>query len=113
MKRTVRLKLHPTPDQAKALCETLAMVRDCFDTVAAYGWDQGTKNGVALHKATYYPLREKHPNVPAQLVCAARVNATEALASAFALKAKGLKVHCPRTKVGSIRYDARSHRVLP
>ena len=113
MKRTVRLKLHPTPEQATALCETQTMVRYCFDTVAAYGWEQGVKNGVALHKATYYPLREKYPSVPAQLVCAARVKATEALASAFALKAKGLKVHCPRTKIGSIRYDARSHRILP
>lgn len=113
MKRTVRLKLHPTPEQAMALCETQTMVRYCFDTVAAYGWEQGVKNGVALHKATYYPLREKYPSVPAQLVCAARVKATEALASAFALKAKGLKVHCPRTKIGSIRYDARSHRILP
>lgn len=113
MKRTVRLKLHPTPDQAEALCETLSMVRDCFDTVAAYGWEQGVKNGVALHKATYYQLREKHPSLPAQLVCAARVKATEAISSAFALRAKGRKVHCPRTKTGSIRYDARSHRVLP
>lgn len=113
MKRTVRLKLHPTPDQAEALYETLVMVRDCFDTVAEYGWERGMKNGVELHKATYYPLREKHPALPAQLVCSARVKATEALASAFALKARGRKVHCPRTKVGSIRYDARSHRVLP
>ena len=113
MKRTVRLKLHPSHEQAMVLSETLNMVRDSFDTVAAYGWEQGMKNGVALHKATYYQLREKHPNLPSQLVCAARVKATEALASAFVLKAKGRKVHCPRTKIGGIRYDARSHRILP
>ncbi len=85
-----------------------------------------------LHKRTYYPLRKQYPNLPAQLVCAARVKATETVKSALAWQkkheqdypkkvAKALKrgkpapvfrpVTCPHTTIAPIRYDARSYWV--
>lgn len=49
--------------------------------------------------------------MPSQLVCAARVKATEAIKSALALLKKGLKVSCPTAQSTPIRYDARSYRM--
>ncbi|MER3402043.1 MAG: hypothetical protein C4337_01765 [Armatimonadota bacterium] len=49
------------------LLETLRQHAECFNAVAAYGWAQREKNGVRLHHATYRTLREKFPNLPAQL----------------------------------------------
>lgn len=113
MQRTVRLLLNPTEEQASILSETLREHAACFNAVCDYGWQHGQKNGVELHKATYYPLRAEHPTLPAQLVCAARVRATEAVKSALTLKCKGCKVSVPHSELPPIRYDARSYRVLP
>ncbi len=112
MQRTIRLQLQPTPEQAGILRETLRQNTVCFNAVAAHGWEQGEKNGVELHRATYYALREQHPQLPSQLVCAARVKATEAIKSALALLKKGLKVSCPTSQSAPIRYDARSYRMM-
>ena len=108
-----------------------------FNATCQYGWNNHVKNGSELHKATYYEHRSI-TKLPAQLVCAARVKATEALKSAFAIKKKvecrrtestqtggvsagevspaeppsrTLKevVTCPESKRCSIRYDARSY----
>ncbi|MER3403048.1 MAG: hypothetical protein C4337_07060 [Armatimonadota bacterium] len=56
MKRTIRFRLNPTPEQASVLLETLRQHAECFNAVAAYGWAQREKNGVRLHHATYYSL---------------------------------------------------------
>ncbi len=113
VQRAIRIVLMPTPEQAAALLETLRQSSECFNAVCKYGWQYNTKNGVDLHKATYYPLKAEHPNMPCQLLCAARVKATEALKSAFALKKKDGKVSCPKGQEVPIRYDARSFRLLP
>jgi putative transposase len=85
-----------------------------------------------LHKRTYYPLRAEYPDLPAQLVCAARVKATEAVKSALTWKIKKEKaypkkvekakkqgkpippfkpVRCPQSEMACIRYDQRSYWV--
>lgn len=91
------------------LRETLRQNTACFNLVAWHGFESGEKNGVELHRATYYALREQHPKMPSQLVCAARVKATEAIKSALALLKKGKKVSCPTSQHAPIRYDARSY----
>ncbi len=113
MQRTIRLLLRPTTEQATTLLDTLQQHAACFNAVALYGWEHSEKNGVELHKATYYPLRAEYPTLPAQLVCCSRVLATEAIKSALTLKRKGRKVSCPHSELPPIRYDARSYRVLP
>jgi len=56
MQRTIRFPLLPTQEQQWILFETIQQYTACFNTVAGYGWERGKKNGVELHKATYYPL---------------------------------------------------------
>ena len=97
IQRTIRLRPNPTPEQAGVLLETLRQHAECFNAIAAYGWAQREKNGVRLHHATYRTIRARFPDLPAQLVIAARVKATEALKSVFARKKKGRRASCPRT----------------
>jgi putative transposase len=132
MNRTFVLQLKPTPEQAQILARTLQEHTQCFNVVARTGFETGCRNGVELHKETYYPLRAAYPDLPAQLVCAARVKATEAVKSALTWKArhavrypklvaKAVKagreppkfkpVRCPQSQSAPIRYDARSYWV--
>ncbi len=67
-------------------------------------------NGVELHHETYAAERAA-TLLPSQLVCSARVKATEAIASCRARARKGRKVSCPRSRRAAIRYDARSAKV--
>ncbi|WP_157770589.1 RNA-guided endonuclease InsQ/TnpB family protein [Pyrinomonas methylaliphatogenes] len=111
MQRTIRLRLGPTSEQASALLQTLRQHTACFNAVAAYGWENREKNGVRLHHATYHGLRERFPSLPAQLVIAARVRATEAIKSVLARKKKGRKASCPNAVLTPIRYDARTYSI--
>ncbi len=129
MDRTLVVQLNPTPEQAHILARTLQAHTECFNVVARTGFESGCSNGLELHKQTYYPLRAKSPELPAQLVCAARVKATEAVKSALTwqqkhaaryaeLVAEGQKqgrrppkfkpVRCPQSTCAPIRYDQRS-----
>ena len=81
MNRTIVVQLNPTKEQAQILQRTLAEHTACFNEVARLGFETGCRNGVELHKETYYPLRREYPDLPAQLVCAARVKATETIKS--------------------------------
>jgi len=126
------VQLRPTPEQARILKTTLEQHTACFNAVAREGFTTACSNGVELHKRTYYPLRAQYPDLPAQLVCAARVKATEAVKSALTWKvkkeqaypkqvekAKSLDkptppfkpVSTPHSEMASIRYDQRSYWV--
>src|SRR6266487_5715674 len=88
MDRTIVVQLKPTSEQAKILEQTLDEHTACFNAVASLGFTSKCSNGVELHKQTYYPLRAQYPHLPAQLVCAARVKATEAVGSALTWQKK-------------------------
>jgi IS605 OrfB family transposase len=109
MDRTIILQLQPNSEQAQLLQRTLHEHTDCFNAVAQEGFTTSCSNGVELHKRTYYPLRATYPDLPAQLVCAARVRATEAVKSALDRRKKGRKVGTPRARLCPIRYDQRSY----
>jgi putative transposase len=111
MNRTVCIRLQVTPDQDEILAATLSASRECFNAVAALGWERQEKNGVTLHQLTYATLRKAHPNLPSQLVISARMKATEAIKSAFASQKKDKKVSAPHWERGMVRYDARSFRI--
>src|SRR5712664_4250165 len=132
MDRTIVVQLNPTLEQAGVLARTLAEHTDCFNAVCRVGFETGYSNGVELHKETYYPLRAQFPDLPAQLICAARVKATEAVKSALTWKTKveadypkkvekakkknrpipAFKpVRAPRIQFCPLRYDARSYWV--
>ncbi len=129
MDRTITAQLNPTPEQARILKATLEQHTACFNAVAREGFTTACSNGVELHKRTYYPLRVHYPDLPAQLVCAARVKATEAIKSALTWKVKKEQaypkkvekakkqgkpippfkpVRCPHSELTCIRYDQRS-----
>src|SRR2546421_795561 len=88
MDRTVRIQLHPTPEQAHALHETLRQFTQAFNAVCRYGWQHREKNGVKLHHATYYDTKASCPGLVSDHLIQARVKATEALKSAFTWQAK-------------------------
>lgn len=132
MDRTVIVQLNPTPEQARSLKTTLEQYTACFNAVCREGFTTGCSNGVELHKRTYYPLRAEYPELPAQLVCSARVKATEAVKSALTWKVKKEKaypkrvekarkqgkplpvfkpVRCPHSEMACVRYDQRSYWV--
>ncbi len=129
MHRTVRIQLHPAPEQAIALQETLRQFTEAFNVVCAYGWQHGEKNGVKLHHATYRETKALCPGLVADLLIQARVKATEALKSACTWKtkheqqypkrvAKALNrgkpvpvfkpVHCPHSTSCPIRYNEKT-----
>ena len=108
----MRLRLKPTAGQRGSLLETMRLATACFNAVAAYGWEHEQRNSVELHKATYYPLRAEHPNLPSQLVVSARMRAGEAITSALTRKQQGRATSCPVSTLVPIRYDARSYRLI-
>ncbi len=130
MDRTVRILLHPTPEQAVALQETLRQFTEAFNAVCMYGWQQHEKNGVRLHHATYRATKEACPGLVSDQLIQARVKATEALKSAFTWKAKHeasypkkvakaakrgkpapkfRPVQCPRSLSCPIRYNLHTY----
>lgn len=109
MDRTVKVQLHPMPEQAQALAETLAQFTVAFNEVCAYGWQHDEKNGVRLHHAMYYSTKETCPGLVSDLLIQARVKATEALKSAFDRKAKGRKVSQPCSRSCPVRYNEKTY----
>jgi putative transposase len=109
MDRTVRIQLHPTPEQAQALAETLAQFTVAFNQICTYGWQHNEKNGVRLHHAMYYSTKQVCPGLVSDLLIQARVKATEALKSAFDRKKKGRKVSQPHSRLCPARYNEKTY----
>ena len=110
MKLTIKLKILPDENQKRILSNTMQEYTESFNRVCAAGWDKKRINGVELHHDTYRSER-RQAGLPSQLVCSARVKATEALSSVRALEKKGRKFSMPKSKRCAIRYDARSATV--
>src|SRR6266446_10266794 len=78
--RTIRLQLKPTPEQATLLQQTMQEYTACFNEVCQLADAEKISNGVELHRLTYAHQRAS-THLPSQLICAARVKATEAMKS--------------------------------
>ncbi|HVB72997.1 MAG TPA: transposase [Ktedonobacteraceae bacterium] len=124
--RTIRIQLNPTPEQAALLQQTMQEYTAAFNAVCHLADTQQVSNGVELHRLTYAEQRAA-TDLPSQLICAARVKATEAVKSVFARRQKQIKKYEALQKQGkatrplrlastphsdqcAIRYDARSFR---
>lgn len=68
MNRTLKIQLHPTPEQAVALRETLTQFTQVFNHVCRYGWEHRERNGVSLHHATYYETKALYPSLVSDLL---------------------------------------------
>jgi putative transposase len=124
--RTIRIQLKPTPEQATLLQQTMQEYTDCFNEVCHLADTEKISNGLELHRLTYASMRAT-THLPSQLICAARVKATEAIKSVIARRKKQLKTYqqlqkqgkakkplrlakTPQSNLCAIRYDARSFR---
>ena len=111
MQRTIRISLEPSPAQAQQLAETSRQFTAVFNAVCAHGWRERLSNGVALHHATYYPLKADYPDLVSDLHVQARVKATEAVKSALALHKAGRTVTQPHSDACPPRYNLHTYRV--
>jgi putative transposase len=93
------------------LAETSRQFTAVFNAVCAVGWEQQITHGVKLHHATYYPLKADYPALVSDLLVQARVKATEAVKSAFALRKAGRKVGMPVSSACPPRYNLHTYRV--
>lgn len=66
---TAKLKLHPEPEQFKALRATQLAYRDALNYVSDYAYEHGKmSNAVRLQEGTYAEIRETY-HLPAQMAC--------------------------------------------
>src|SRR5437764_1938834 len=64
-----KLKLHPTPEQFKALRQTQLAYRDALNYVSQYAFEHGKmSNKVGLQEGTYQEIRARF-KLPAQMAC--------------------------------------------
>jgi len=102
----------------------------CYNDVCQRADTQQISNSVDLHKLTYREHRAR-THLPSQLICSARVKATESIKSVMAIRKKQVQIHqrrlkkakktgkaipplkrarTPQSTLCSVRYDARSFR---
>lgn len=103
--RAVKIKLDIPMEVFKP---TFDAYTKAFNFVCQAGWDNSDFNGISLHGKTYFITREY---LPSQLAISARMKATEALKSVKVKLRKKQKVTCPKSKIASIRFDAKSYNV--
>ena len=103
-----KIKLNPSEEQNNVLLKTIEQYKCAINQPLIFGFTNKLVSGVELHKATYYPVKEK-VSLPSQLICSARCKATEILKS-IKTKTKGtFKTKQPQChKFPTIRYDRNS-----
>ena len=111
MQRTICLKLTPAPAQADAFADTSRLFTAAFNAVCHVGWKQQITNGVVLHHATYYATKAAYPTLVSDLLVQARVKATEAVKSAFALQKAGRTFGMPQSDACPPRYNRHTYRL--
>jgi IS605 OrfB family transposase len=111
MKRTVRIRIRPTAEQATALHETMRQFTASFNAVCRVGWDLRRGNAYTLHRLTYYDCRAAFPALSSNLHVQAREKAAEAVRSALDRRKKGRKVSCPQSALCPPRYNGRTFRL--
>ncbi len=111
MQRTIRLKLNTNPEHATTLLNTIQEFTHAFNFVCEYGWLNSEKNGIKLHHATYYPIKEMCQGLVSDLIVQARTKATEAVKSALALKKVGKKVGQPKAANCPARYNLHTYKL--
>lgn len=106
--RTVCCKLTVDAATDQALTETALAFNAAATYCAAVAWEQGITNKNTLHHVVYRETRARF-DLGAQLACCARDKAAEAVRAA---RANGSET-CPTFRPdSSIRYDARTYRLL-
>ncbi len=106
--RTICCKLLLDADAATAIRATAEAFNAAATYCASVAWEQRITNKHKLHHVVYGPTRVNY-GLGAQLACCARDKAAEAVRAA---RANG-SATCPTFRpASSIRYDARSYRLM-
>jgi len=127
MVRTIKIPLYLSKDQETTLKDSSLRYAQVFNKVVDYSINTGISNGVELHRGTYIDFSNRN-FLPSQLICSARLKATEALKS-FRTKSKERNARIEKQKEQGkkrllkpiskpiakgylpIRYDARSFSI--
>lgn len=107
---SIKLKLNPTQDQERTLKESLKQYTDGYNFVCKTAWDNKESNRINIHHLTYYQVKDMN-DLGSQLNVSLIGKASESVKSARTKLKKGKKSSCPRSKLCSIRYDARSYSI--
>jgi putative transposase len=101
VERTITFKLNMSGESKETLRQTMLLSNIVFNEIARYGFENHTCSKVSVHHATYYPIREKYPELPCSIVQGIRDVACEAL--------KGVELKkLPESKqYSAIRYNKR------
>ena len=105
--RTICIKLDVDGHDA-ALAATQRAFNEAASWIAQVCWDEGITNTNTAHHRVYGETRERF-GLGAQLACCARAKAVEALKATRAKQRDACPQFGPR---GSIRYDARTYRLM-
>jgi len=98
MQRTITLHI----ESEERLVRTIEQTNLATNDILKIGFDNKIVNKLKLHHLTYYPIREKYPQIPASIVTTARDNASEML------KLGKLKRLPKKKKWSAIRYNQRT-----
>src|SRR4030066_899322 len=79
MEKTIKLKLDLLEKDKETLRQTMTMSNKVFNEIAAYGFEHHICSKVSVHKATYYSIRSKYPEIPSSILQGIRDVACEAL----------------------------------
>jgi putative transposase len=111
LKRTVRIRLRPTPEQAAALHDTMRQFTASFNAVCRAGWDARRANAYTLHRLTYRSCKTAFPALVSDLHVQAREKAAEAVRSALAREKRRHTVSCPQSVLCPPRYNGHTFRL--
>ncbi len=87
MLQTLMVKLDPSPEQHKMLCETMKRFNEACNRIAETVFAMHSANKVEIHKTVYYPVRE-HFGLSSQLTIRAISKVCEAYKRDKSIKPK-------------------------
>lgn len=99
MKLIAQVKLLPTPEQAKALKQTIEQANAACNYISGQAWENKQFSRVPLHKLVYYTTREKFA-LSSQVV----VRCISKVVDSYKLDRKSKRSFRPQ---GAIAYDSR------
>jgi putative transposase len=96
---TLKIKLLPSPDQAKSLLQTIKKANTACNAISKVAWSKKLFNQYKLHKETYYSIREEF-DLSAQMV----VRCISKVADGYKVDREVKRKFRP---LGAITYDSR------
>jgi IS605 OrfB family transposase len=112
-KRTISLKLLPTPEQSASLADLAATFAQACAAIVPLVQEHRCWNRVALHHLAYYPVREQFPALGSQMVC----QAVHRVADAYKTLKANKGIHKDRPIPGltfgpaSVNFDKRTYSI--